>query len=168
MTWKPGPQSLQMLFFLLLLSDFQFPKALSFLNRSQWNFSHILMTAFCIRQKEAVAAAAADAARCRMGCVTGIDWLTHVTMSMSYIMWCYFWWAEMTWEFPRPDSYTLLYLFSLVVRFFRSNFTVNISVTDFFLSENNLVWLKYCRSSVAESGWSIRWWWVMMFFVQFE
>ena len=46
------PESdLQALFFFLLLSDFPFPKDLSFLNRSKWNFSHILLTIglFCIK-----------------------------------------------------------------------------------------------------------------------
>ena len=36
-------------FFFFLLSDFPFPKALSFLYLSLWNFSHILTTTFCTR-----------------------------------------------------------------------------------------------------------------------
>ena len=49
---RNAPQALRTLFFLwsflvfLLLSDFRFPKALSFLNRSLWNFLHILMRTF--------------------------------------------------------------------------------------------------------------------------
>ena len=47
---ETGLQALQTLFFLLLLlSDFSFSMDMSFLNRSLWNFSHILMTIFCIR-----------------------------------------------------------------------------------------------------------------------
>jgi len=44
---ETGPQWPRTLF--LLLSDFRSPKALSFLNWSSWNFSHILMTIFCIK-----------------------------------------------------------------------------------------------------------------------
>ena len=51
-TRKRVPQWLRILWLLgfLLLTDFRFPKDLSFLNRSQWNFSHILMTIFCIKR----------------------------------------------------------------------------------------------------------------------
>jgi len=49
---ETGPQELQKfllcLILGLLLPDFQSTKALSFLNRSLWNFSHISTTIFCI------------------------------------------------------------------------------------------------------------------------
>ena len=49
-TFRPE-SDLQALFFFVLLSDLPFPKDLSFLNRSKWNFSHILLTIglFCIQ-----------------------------------------------------------------------------------------------------------------------
>ena len=53
---SPSPTNvvlLVLLFFLVVVLvvviRFPFPKSLSFLNRSQWNCSHILMTIFCIK-----------------------------------------------------------------------------------------------------------------------
>ena len=50
--FRPGngpPSAVNVVLFLVVLSDFSITWALLFLNRSLWNFSHILITIFCIR-----------------------------------------------------------------------------------------------------------------------